>query len=202
MSEPTILELPLRLATIADVPALSALIERSVRALGAGWYDEAQLESAIRHVFGVDTHLVADGTYFMVDGPNAPVACGGWSRRATLYGGDQHRSSDADPLLDPATQPARIRAFFVDPDWTRRGLASRLLAACEDAAERSGFATFELAATLSGVPLYAALGFEERERLSVPMPDGRELQVVRMVRPVRRPSGGTDYPSHPRSSIG
>ena len=195
-------DLALRPAIAADVPALSALIERSVRALGAGWYDEAQLESAIRHVFGVDTHLVDDGTYFVVDGPDGPVACGGWSRRATLYGGDRHRSSDEDPLLDPATDPARIRAFFVDPSWTRRGLASRLLAACEDAAERSGFATFELAATLSGVPLYAALGFEERERIDVPMPDGRELPVVRMVRAVRRGGAASDYPSTPRSSTG
>jgi GNAT superfamily N-acetyltransferase len=181
-------DLPLRTATTADVPALSALIERSVRALGAGWYGEAQLESAIRHVFGVDTHLVADGTYFVVDGPEGPVACGGWSRRATLYGGDQHRSSDDDPLLDPATEPARIRAFFVDPGWIRRGLASRLLVACEDAAARAGFATFELAATLSGVPLYSALGFEARERVAVSLPDGLELPVVRMVRAVR-PSG-------------
>ena len=197
MSEPR-----LRLATAEDVPALSALIERSVRALGAGWYDEAQLESAIRHVFGVDTHLIADGTYYVVEDVDGPVACGGWSRRATLYGGDQHRSSDDDPLLDPATQAARIRAFFVHPDWTRRGLASRLLAACEEAAERSGFASFELAATLSGVPLYAALGFEARERLAIQMPDGRELPVVRMVRSVRRGTPTPDYPSHPRSSIG
>jgi predicted N-acetyltransferase YhbS len=194
------MDFSVRLATAADVPALAALIERSARALGAGWYDEGQLESAIRHVFGVDTHLVADGTYFLVDGPDGPVACGGWSRRATLYGGDRHRTSDEDPVLDPATQPARIRAFFVDPEWTRRGLASRLLAACEEAASRSGFATFELAATLSGVPLYAALGFEARERLDVPMPDGHVLPVVRMVRAVRRGAPAPDYPSPPRSS--
>jgi GNAT superfamily N-acetyltransferase len=178
-------ELPLRLARPDDVPALTALIAASVRALGAGWYDEAQLECAIEHVFGVDTQLVDDGTYFVVDGPDGPVACGGWSRRAVLYGGDHHKAGASDPLLDPATQPARIRAFFVHPAWTRRGLASRLLAACEEAAEAAGFRTFELAATLSGVPLYRALGFEGAETIAVAMPGGLTLPVVRMTRAVR-----------------
>ena len=179
-------ELEPRLARPDDVPALTALIDASVRTLGAGWYDDRQLESGIRHVFGVDTQLVADATYYVVDGPDGPVACGGWSRRAVLFGGDQHKTGVEDPLLDPSTAPARIRAFFVHPDWTRRGLATRVLAACEDAAEAAGFRTFELAATLSGVPLYRALGFVERERIEVPLPDGVTLPVIRMDRPVRR----------------
>ena len=181
--------LPLRLARADDVDALTPLIASSVRALGAGYYDERQIESAIRHVFGVDTQLVRDGTYFVIDGPDGPVACGGWSWRATLYGGDQHKPHGEDSRLDPAIHPARIRAFFVHPAWARRGLASRLVAACEAAAEAEGFATFELAATLSGVPFYRALGFEAREPITVALPDGVELPVVRMVRPIR-PSPG------------
>lgn len=177
--------LSLRVACEEDVAALMPLIESSVRALGAGYYDARQIESSIRHVFGVDTQLVRDGTYFVVEGPRGPVACGGWSKRATLYGGDQHKARGEDPLLDPDIDPARIRAFFVHPSWTRRGLASRLLAACEAAAEADGFTTFELAATLSGVPFYRALGFEERERIDVALPDGVVLPVVRMVRPIR-----------------
>jgi GNAT superfamily N-acetyltransferase len=174
---------PVRVATAADVPALEALIAASVRGLSVGFYTPEQIESGLRFVFGVDSQLIADETYYVIDGPAGPVACGGWSRRATLYGGDQHKAG-ADPLLDPATAPARIRAFFVHPDWARRGLATRLLTACASAAAEAGFHDLELAATLPGEPLYAALGFVAHERPAVILPDGVALPIVRMTRSI------------------
>jgi GNAT superfamily N-acetyltransferase len=172
-----------RLATAADLPALERLIPRSVRGLSRGYYDERQIESAIRHVFGPDTQLIADGTYFVVTAGDSIVGCGGWSKRRTLYGGDQMKSG-ADPLVDPASEPARIRAFFVDPEWSRRGIGSKLMDACVDAARAAGFRTLELAATLPGVPLYRAFGFRELERVQAPTPDGVGLPIVRMARAV------------------
>src|SRR5262249_9790336 len=160
--------------------ALERLIPRSVRGLSRGYYDDAQIESAIRFVFGPDTQLIADGTYFVVvTASDSIVGCGGWSRRRTLYGGDQMKSG-ADPLVDPATEPGRIRAFFVDPDWSRRGIGSKLMNACVDAARAGGFHTLELAATLPGVPLYRAFGFRELEQVTAPTPDGVGLPIVRM----------------------
>ncbi|HTO53590.1 MAG TPA: GNAT family N-acetyltransferase [Myxococcota bacterium] len=173
--------LQLRLATPADLPAIERLIPRSVRGLSTTYYSPAQIEASIVHVFGPDTQLVSDGTYFVVGSGERVVACGGWSKRRTLFGGDQHKSS-ADPLLDPATEPARIRAFFVEPDFARRGIASRLMRACMDAARAAGFRALELGATLPGVPLYRAFGFRELERLDVPMPGGEALPIVRMGR--------------------
>jgi GNAT superfamily N-acetyltransferase len=171
----------LRLAAPADIPALEALIGASVRGLGAAYYTPEQVESGLRYIFGVDSQLIADGTYFVIDGPNGPVACGGWSKRKTLYGGDR-RKSGVDSLLDPNESPARIRAFFVDPAWARRGLASRLLDACTTAARAAGFRALELAATLPGVPFYTALGFIAHERIDVPLPDGTHHPIVRMTR--------------------
>jgi GNAT superfamily N-acetyltransferase len=172
-----------RLATPADVPELERLIPRSVRGLSRGYYDDAQIESAIRYVFGPDSQLIADRTYFVVTAGGAIVGCGGWSKRRTLYGGDQMKSG-ADPLVDPAREPARIRAFFVDPEWSRRGVGSKLMNACVDAARAAGFKTLELAATLPGVPLYRAFGFRELERVKAPTPDGVGLPIVRMGRAV------------------
>jgi len=174
-------ELALRHAAMKDVPRLETLIEQSVRALSAGHYTAEQIESALTFVFGVDTQLIADRTYYVIEGPSGFVACGGWSKRRTLFGGDQHKSK-RDPLLDPRTSPARIRAFFVHPSWARRGLARRLYVACRNAAEAAGFTSFELGATLPGVPLYTRLGFEPIERIDVDMPNGVRLPIVRMRR--------------------
>jgi GNAT superfamily N-acetyltransferase len=171
----------LRPATAADVPALHALIDASVRALSAGFYTPAQVESALRHLFGPDTQLIADGTYHVVTAGGAVVAAGGWSRRRTLYGGDQAKTG-SDPLLDPAVDAARVRAFFVHPAWARRGLARLLFAECLTAARAAGFHRLELVATLPGEPLYAALGFRAGERFTVALADGAELPVVRMAR--------------------
>jgi GNAT superfamily N-acetyltransferase len=171
----------IRGATAGDVAALKVLIPLSARELSRGFYTDEQTESAILHIFGPDSRLIADGTYFVAEEDGRLAGCGGWSRRRTLYGGDQTKAGD-EPLLDPATEAAKIRAFFVHPDYARRGIGSRLLEACVAAARAAGFRRLELAATLPGVPLYAARGFVARERLEAPMPDGSALPIVRMER--------------------
>jgi GNAT superfamily N-acetyltransferase len=172
-----------RVATDADVPALRMLIAASVRGLSVGYYTREQAESALVHVFGPDTQLISDGTYYVVEAGAELVAAGGWSRRRTLYGGDQTKSG-ADPALDPSAEPARIRAFFVHPAWARRGLGRLLFEHCLSAARAAGFRELTLVATLPGVPLYQALGFVAQESFAVPMPDGVELPVVRMIREI------------------
>jgi GNAT superfamily N-acetyltransferase len=179
----------LRLATLDDVPALRALIDASARALSAGFYTTAQVESALVHVLGVDTTLVVDGTYYVAEAPDGTLAAaGGWSRRRLLYGGDQLKGADAPPgddtLLDPATEPARIRAFFVHPAWARRGLARRLFAECVAAARAEGFRSLALGATLPGIPLYESLGFTPHETETLRLPDGVAFELVRMTRPI------------------
>jgi GNAT superfamily N-acetyltransferase len=174
----------IRLATTQDLPALNALIPLSARELSRGFYTEEQTEGAIRHIFGPDTRLIADGTYFVAEAPDPPgvlAGCGGWSRRLTLFGGDQMKRGD-DPLLDPAADAARIRAFFVHPAFARRGVGAAILEACLAAARADGFRRVELASTLPGVPFYRRFGFVEREHLEAPMPDGPGLPVIRMDR--------------------
>jgi GNAT superfamily N-acetyltransferase len=157
--------------------------------LSVGYYTAEQAESALVHVFGPDTQLIADGTYYVAEAADGTlVASGGWSHRRTLFGGDQTKSG-ADPLLDPATEPARIRAFFVHPAWARRGLGRLLFERCLSAARADGFRELTLVATLPGVPLYEALGFVAGERFAVPMPDGVELPVVTMTRSIGEPGG-------------
>jgi len=141
-----------------EVPALQALIARSAAALSVGYYTAEQSAAAIAYVFGVDTDLVADGSYFVAECDGQPVGCGGWSRRRTLFGGDHAAGRDSS-LLDPAHDAAKIRAFFVDPDHARRGIAGALLRASEAAAAAAGFTRIELMATLPGVPFYRAAGF-------------------------------------------
>lgn len=174
----------IRLATPTDVPVLRTLIEASVRVLQAGDYNPAQLEVALKSVYGVDTQLIQDGTYFAVETDEASskpliVACGGWSKRKTLYGGDQW-SAREDDLLDPATDAAKIRAFFVHPDWARRGIGGMILDACEAAAVAAGFTRLEMGATLTGVPFYRRKGYQEIEECEVPMSGGLSLPIVRM----------------------
>lgn len=173
----------LRLATSADLPSIAALIDASVRGLSAGIYTSEEIESGLKYVFGADTQLIADRTYFVIADGAEIVASGGWSRRRTLYGGDQHKSA-ADPLLDPAMDAARIRAFFVHPSCARRGLGRMLFDACHDAARREGFRAFELGATLPGVPLYRSLGFTGDERVDAAMPNGVALPIVKMTRAI------------------
>jgi len=169
----------IRLARVADVPMLRQLIERSARDLSVGFYGEAQIESAIRHVFGVDSIMISDGTYFVAEIEGVTAGCGGWSRRRNLYGGDQ-RPTGSMELLDPALEAARIRAFFVAPEFARRGVGRRLLEACTQAARDAGFRRLELMATLPGVPFYRNAGFRECERLTDTLPDGTRIDFVRM----------------------
>ncbi len=171
----------IRIATMADVPALQGFIANSVRSLSSEFYTAAQIEAAISAVFGVDTQLIADRTYFLMVESHETVAAGGWSYRRTMYGGDQMKGDD-DPRLDPDSEAARIRAFFVHPSWIRRGLAKRLYGECARAAYAAGFRRFELMATLPGEPLYAALGFTPVERIALAIAPGVELPLVKMAR--------------------
>ncbi len=166
-------DLLLRPAVAADIPGLERLIERSARALSAGFYTPAELDAVLDEVFGVDSQLVADATYFVVEQDGAMLACGGWGKRSTGCGGDKAKAPP-ERLLEPAVEPAKIRAFFVDPAAARRGLATWLMAHCAREATEAGFTRLELVATLPGVPLYRKLGFDVVERyelaLTVPVP--------------------------------
>ena len=169
----------LRLATLDEIPALNDLIAASVRILHVPYYSHAQRESAIGSVFGVDTQLILDGTYIAARSGEALAGCGGWSKRGTVFGGD-HGPARQDTLLDPVRDPARIRAFFIHPDFVRRGIGAQILRACEDAAATDGFSRFELAATLAGEPFFRAHGYVAAGPFEVPLPDGQSLTVVRM----------------------
>ncbi len=173
------MNLQLRQAIPADVPELTSLIAASVRVLQAEDYTASQRESALVSVFGVDTQLIADGTYFAAEVDGTIVACGGWSKRKTLFGAD-HCAGREDSLLDPGRDAAKIRAFFVHPDWARRGIGTRMLEACESAAAAAGFKKFEMGATLTGVALYKGRGYREVERIGVPLENGEFLPIVRM----------------------
>ncbi|HEX6494567.1 MAG TPA: GNAT family N-acetyltransferase [Acidobacteriaceae bacterium] len=170
----------LRTATAADLDAIRALIAASVRGLQHE-YSEGQREQALASVFTPDTQLIADQTYFVMEAEDASlVACGGWSWRKTLYGGDHHHASRDAARLDPATDAAKIRAFFVHPAWSRRGLGTQLLQACEQAARDAGFGRCEMGATLSGVPLYERHGYRRMAEILVDLPGGERLPVIRM----------------------
>jgi GNAT superfamily N-acetyltransferase len=170
-----------RLAGTEDIPALEQLIPMSVRQLQAAYYSPAQMEAALGPVFGVDRQLIRDGTYFVVEHERQVIGCGGWSRRRTLYGSDRDRVGE-DLALDPRSDPARIRAFFVHPNWARKGIGRSILIACEHAALAAGFQTAELSATLAGEPLYAKYGYFVAERSEIPMAGGLGLPVVRMTK--------------------
>lgn len=169
----------LRLATPQDIPTLKDLIPLSARALSAGYNTEQQIESALIYIFGVDSQLIADQTYYIAEVGDQIVGCGGWSKRRTLYGGDQMKGAD-DDLLDPAHDAARIRAFFVHPEWSRRGIGRSIIEHCERDARAAGFHRMELGSTLPGEPLYAAMGYQVTERNYVPMPDGEVLPIAYM----------------------
>lgn len=174
----------IREATRDDITPLNALISRSARALSSGFYTPAQLDAVAGEVFGVDTQLIDDGTYFVVEHDGAMAACGGWGMRSTGCGGDQHKTA-GERLLDPPLEAAKIRAFFVAPDMARRGIGTRLMAHCEAAAAAAGFSELEMIATMPGVPLYLSLGFELIERfdldLSVPVPVALMRRAIRII---------------------
>jgi GNAT superfamily N-acetyltransferase len=167
-----------RLAGDTDVPALNRLMERAIRGLLPQFLSPAEIEASFA-VMGLDTQLIADGTYFVVEADGALAGCGGWSRRATLFGGN-HTAGRSARLLDPATEAARIRAMYTDPDFARRGVGRHVLAVCETAARAEGFTRAELGATLGGRPLYEAAGYAPIEMLAVPTPSGVTVPILRM----------------------
>ncbi len=175
----------LRVAEVADIPALHQLIASSVRGLMPDAYSSSQLEAALGTWLGVDSQLVEDGTYFIVEthqnDTTVMVACGGWSKRKTPYGSD-HRPGRENALLDPATDFAKIRAFFVHPDWARQGIGSMILEECERAAREAGFRRFEMGATLTGVPLYQKRGYVAQETVELPLSNGETFAILRMTK--------------------
>ncbi|MGX7951035.1 GNAT family N-acetyltransferase [Tsuneonella sp. HG249] len=164
-------ELTIRPATMADLPAIAAVMERAIAELQKPFLDEAQI-GASRRSMGLDTTLVADGTYLCVWDMNTLAGCGGWSRRATLYGGDHSAGTRDDRLLDPAGEPARVRAMYTDPAYVRRGIGRMILEACETAARNEGFTRLEMMATAAGEPLYIACGYQVIARADRLAPDG------------------------------
>jgi GNAT superfamily N-acetyltransferase len=152
------MDVTLRPATLDDRAAIEQLIVESARGLSQAEYSEAQIEAAIAAVFGVDTDLIHDGTYFVAEQDASLIGCGGWSKRKTLFGGDRFAGRESG-LLDPDHEPAKIRAFFVHPGWARQGVGRALLQRCEAEARANGFRAVELMATLPGVKLYQACGY-------------------------------------------
>jgi GNAT superfamily N-acetyltransferase len=184
----------LRLAMDTDIPVLRALIDASVRGLQAQDYTPAQIEGALQTVFGVDSQLIADGTYIVAEAKSGGiesadqkflkaepiiVGCGGWSKRKTLYGGDRW-TGRKDDLLDPLRDAAKIRAFFIHPDWARKGIGGMILEACEEAARASGFTRYEMGATLTGAKLFGVKGYVALKPISIPLMNGEVLPVLHM----------------------
>jgi GNAT superfamily N-acetyltransferase len=184
----------LRLAVPEDIPVLRQVIDASVRRLQTQDYTQAQIEGALKTVFGVDSQLITDGTYIVAEaalayaeqmaqkssmGATKIVGCGGWSKRKTLYGSD-HWTGREDELLDPLRDAAKIRAFFIHPDWARRGIGSMILQACEDAAKSAGFTRFEMGATLTGAKLFGVKGYQTVKPISIPLLNGESLPVIHM----------------------
>jgi len=183
-----------RLAVPADIPALGELIDRSVRGLQAEDYTPAQIEGALKTVFGVDSQLIADRTYIVAEAtPDSTgraehenalsaaviVGCGGWSKRKTLYGSDRWTARE-DVLLDPSHDAAKIRAFFIHPDWARQGIGSMILEACEVAARAAGFTRYEMGATLTGAKLFGVKGYVAVKPIEIPLVNGESLPVIHM----------------------
>lgn len=175
----------IRKATLEDRAAVGELIAESARGLSRGDYSARQIEAALGGVFGVDTNLIEDGTYFVAESDSGVlVGCGGWSKRKTLFGGDRYAVRDAS-VLDPRAEPAKIRAFFIHPSHARQGIARAILAACEREASAHGFRSLELMATLPGVRLYEACGYEAAGRVEHDIGEGVSIELVPMRKELR-----------------
>lgn len=179
-----------RLARADDVPALDPLVQAAIDELQKGFLDRAQIRSS-HAIMGLDRQLIDDGTYFVIQSGGRPVGCGGWSRRATLYGADHSAGRDGT-LLDPAKEPARVRAMYTRPGFTRRGIGRLILSLCESAAAAEGFTRLELMSTLSGRPLYAAVGFEAIEEV-VDASGGVPVALIRMGKDIGSPRSSTPH---------
>jgi GNAT superfamily N-acetyltransferase len=169
----------IRQASLDDRAALTDLIKESARHLSRADYSDQQIEGAIATVFGVDTNLILDETYFVADYHGELVGCGGWSKRKTLFGGDQYSTRDAS-YLDPKTEPAKIRAFFIHPLHARKGIARAILDACEKEAKAAGFQSLELMSTLPGIKLYRACGYEGDNRAELSVGEDITIGLVPM----------------------
>ena len=167
-----------------DRESIKELIAASVRSLSREYYSDSQIESAIATVFGVDTDLIEDGTYFVVEIDGQLAGCGGWSKRKTLFGGDQYSSRDTG-YLDPESEPAKIRAFFIHPDHARKGIARAILRRCEEEARAQGFRALELMATLPGIEFYKSCGFVETGDFNLNLTDTVKLELVPMRKELR-----------------
>jgi GNAT superfamily N-acetyltransferase len=176
------MDIRIRLARQEDITALASLIQESARTLQATYYTSEQIEGALGTVFGVDSQLIQDETYFIAENRHQIIGCGGWSKRKTLYGGDQGKKAEEDQLLDPNFDSAKIRAFFVHPEWARRGIGSQIMEQCEAAALEAGFKTIEIIATLAGEPLYRRFGYTVSQKFEILLPNKSVLPVVRMVK--------------------
>ena len=172
---------PLRKAVIQDKTEIEKLIAESVKGLSRNDYNERQIELSIRTVFGVDTELIADETYFVVENNAGKlIGCGGWSKRKTLYGASTYADSRNSNLLNPETDAAKIRAFFIHPDYARKGIGKAILEVCEAEAKTHNFKSAEMMATLPGVKLYSVCGYKGNQRVGVPIGEGVEIECVRM----------------------
>jgi GNAT superfamily N-acetyltransferase len=175
----------LRDATLDDVPVIRDLIARSAHGLRGDDYTAEQVDAALKGAFGVDTALIRDHTYYVVESDSGQiVACGGWGRRRTLFGSDSRAERD-ESFLDPATDAAKIRAFFVDPAHARHGLGRMLLAHSEQAAMRAGFTSFEMMATLPGIRLYEKFGYRGEARIHHPLAPGVSIEFLPMRKTLR-----------------
>jgi GNAT superfamily N-acetyltransferase len=191
----------LRVARPDDASRVDALMKESVAEIFPLYYDAQQVASSIRHVAEVDSMLLEDGTYFVLESEGEIVACGGWSRRDRLYTGSGESDEDSR-VLDPATEPAKVRAMFVRADWTRRGLGRRILEECEAAARQEGFTTLALGATLPGLPLYLAFGFEPIEEGEIVLSDGVRLGYVSMTKTIDVAVEGNSQRDRPHPANG
>ncbi len=187
------LHLTHRLASLDDLPALTALMTRSIETLQHGFLNPQQIRAS-HQVMGLDTQLVKDQTYFMIESDGRLVGCGGWSWRATLFGGDDSIVAREPATLDPKTDAAKIRAMYVDPDFARQGIGSLIMTLCEDAARDAGFSRAEMMATLAGVPLYRACGYAELEPVEATTREGIVVPLIRM--------GKALFPPPPEPIIG
>jgi GNAT superfamily N-acetyltransferase len=175
MNPPTFV---IRVAVATDIPQIRPLMDDAIGVLLQPFLSPAMVEAS-REIMGLDSQLIADGTYYVLMSGETVIGCGGWSRRATLFGGDHTAGRDA-ALLDPASEPARVRAMYTRPGWERRGIGRLVLKTCEAAAQAAGFSTCELAATLGGEPLYAACGYAPTERFEAETRGGLKVPLIRM----------------------
>jgi GNAT superfamily N-acetyltransferase len=174
----------IRLARLTDVAAIESVMRESLVHIGRDWYEHRQVESALKYIAIADPQIIRDGTYYVIEDDAAVVACGGWSRRGKLFAGRGDAGAEDSRMLDPTSEPARIRAMFVHPGHARRGLGRLILNTSEEEAMAAGFRRFELMALLPGVPLYLTCHYLSLDEVQIELPDGVTLSAIRMSKSV------------------